>query len=84
MVVRVGGPFSGERLLAAKRGSGRVQEDGAEVSVFEFSDQGRSFASYSQLARAIRRISEAADVETVAYVPEKALGMTMLGVLAWG
>jgi membrane-bound serine protease (ClpP class) len=81
-VIRVQGPFSAERLRAVERQIERVQEDGALVIVFNFSDQGRSFESYSQLARTIRRASDSADVETVAFIPEKALGMTMLAVLA--
>jgi len=81
-VIRVHGPFSTERLRAAEREVERVKGEGAEVIVFEFSDQGRSFASYSQLARTIRRLHDKEQIETIAYIPEKALGMTLLAVFA--
>lgn len=81
-LIRISGPFTAQRLQAVQRQMDKSLEQSARTIIFEFSDQGRSFDSYAQLARAIRRLHDNKSVTTVAYVPEKALGMTMLAVLA--
>jgi len=81
-LIEIKTPFTSAVLAGVRRQIDRAIEQGVGTIVFRFSGRGRSFDSFSDLARDIAHLPERKHVRTVAYVPKEALGMTMLAVFA--
>jgi len=81
-IIKIKADLTTQSLGAAQRQIDRALAQEVRTIIFEFSGQGSSFESFSDLARRIIRLAAKQNIRTVAYVPKQALGMTMLGVFA--
>lgn len=79
--VSINTPFTASQLKNVDQQLEQLKSESIQTIIFEFSGSGKNFERYSQLGRKITTLNRD-DITTVAYIPESALGLTMIPVFA--